>query len=114
LIWPAEPPVPERDPSEQAEFWLSEADRILQADPNDAALAMGAAVVLDSPSNEYLDRHTVIGSHFGQPALVIPNKKTLQIDRAKFEAKCRTRCLALAQRAMELDPTNVEWPDCAR
>ncbi len=42
-------PVGSLEPIDQAEFWLRETDRILAADPDNAELAMGAALVLDSP-----------------------------------------------------------------
>ena len=43
-------PVGSLEPIDQAEFWLRETDRILAADPDNAELAMGAALVLDSPA----------------------------------------------------------------
>ena len=42
-------PVGNLEPTDQADFWLAETERILAADPENAEIAMGAAWVLDLP-----------------------------------------------------------------
>jgi hypothetical protein len=81
-------PVASRDPSQQADFWLAEADRVLGESPNSAELALGAAWVLDAPSLKYDDE---------------------AIDRATepFLERCRDRCVQLAETATRLKPNNV-------
>lgn len=45
-----ETPIGMREPIEQADFWLHEVDRIVNAHLNDAGILMGAAMVLDEPA----------------------------------------------------------------
>lgn len=50
-------PVSSREPAAQVECWLQDTTRILAAHPNDAGLAMGAAMMLDAPAGGYAKRH---------------------------------------------------------
>jgi hypothetical protein len=103
-------PITSREPSEQAEFWLPEVDRILKAHPNDARMTMGAALVLDSPANGYIARYSKAVS-LPSAARIIPTFDNDGIKRAKdaFEKRCKQRCLELAAKATEFDSANVEW-----
>ena len=47
-------PIGDRAPTEQADIWLREVDRIVAEHPNDPAIAMGAAWMLDSPGKGYI------------------------------------------------------------
>ena len=95
-------PINSRDPVQQAEFWLAEVDRILAENPNDAELAMGAALVLSEPSIEYWPKYrTDKGSGVDEAGIA---KQELA-----FEMACRRRCLSLAERATLLEPNQVEW-----
>ncbi|MCX7427991.1 MAG: hypothetical protein NTW96_20475 [Planctomycetia bacterium] len=103
-------PIDSREPAEQAEYWLREVDRVLEAHPNDAALTMGAALVLDSPGEGFVWRYRKLGSTL-TPGRVLPDLDVLAIRRAKdaFRRQCHRRCLELAATAARLDPTNVQW-----
>lgn len=102
-------PIGDREPAEQADIWLREVDRVLQAHPDDARIAMGAAWMLDSPGTGFLRKHTQFDSSF-RP-FIMPKLDHEAIARAvdRFEAGCATRCLELAARATELQPENVDW-----
>lgn len=53
-------PVSEREPADQADFWLRETDRIVAAHPQNAEIAMGAALVLDTPGVDFTSRYMKI------------------------------------------------------
>ncbi len=105
-------PISNREPAEQAEYWLREVDRILSSHPESAELCMGAAWVLDTPGAGFkvndLERQNA--------GLRITGVRQRYLgvsscDRAcsQFEAKCGDRCLELAARATELEPHDVHW-----
>ena len=104
-------PVGTLEPIDQAEFWLRETDRILAADPDNAELVMGAALVLDSPGFGFFVRHMKHNNVPNATAVPYPELDYDAVERATelFEAKCRPRCLALAAKATELQPTEVRW-----
>ena len=113
LIGREREPIGDRDPAEQAEIWLREVDRVLQAHPDDAQIAMGAAWMLDSPGHGFCRKHIKLkhtGATFPWP-MIVPEVDDEAIVRAadRFEAKCATRCFELATRATELQPQNVGW-----
>lgn len=97
-------------PIEQADYWLREANRVLDADPNDAQLTMGAALVLDSPGDGYVWRYVKRLNTYPEFG-TFPDYDIAEIKRAEdaFEKRCRQRCLELAATAAKLAPTNVEW-----
>ena len=99
-------PISNREPSEQAEFWLREVDRILSSHPESAELCMGAAWVLDTPGVGFLSRYFKKAPRGGTEGL---NTDALDSACSLFEADCHKRCLALAERATELDPDDVRW-----
>ncbi len=99
-------PIARRDPLEQADFWLQETERVLQAHPDDAALTMGAAWVLDAPGEEYNRAYIVRVDRI--PGLVSFPHRQMGTE-ADFELRCHERCVQLAALAAELDPSNVEW-----
>ena len=103
-------PIYTRLPSQQADFWLRETTRVVEAHESDAQLVMGAAIVLDSPNNGFafrfikrLDTLPSVGT--------IPDIDRDGIKRAEdnFENQCKNRCLELADKACKLDPRNTEW-----
>ena len=104
-------PVGERDPSEQAEFWLAECDRILAEHPDSASLHMGAAWILDSPDFRFSMRYAKRTPW----ASVLPglgmqlDQDVIDSEYARFREKCRQRCLEAAARAVKLQPDNVTW-----
>ena len=88
-----------RPPAEQAQYWLQETERILRDHPGDAALAMGAAWMLDAPSHGFdydFEGHISRGRAAKQAV-------------AEFEVLCRERCQILARQATERDSSNVNW-----
>jgi len=104
-------PVGNREPSAQADFWLHETDRVLGSSPPLPELAMGAALVLDSPGNGYLYRH-LRQQPVGQTTRSLgPMLDEHAVERAEveFETQCRDKCLALARRATEIAPDEVRW-----
>ncbi len=111
LGWTGRSPttISQREPAEQAEFWLPEVDRVLSQQPESAELCMGAAWVLDSPGVGYVTKHLKKGR--SSPPALPPDFDTESLDRAcsQFEAACRTRCMELAARATELEPNDVRW-----
>ncbi len=112
-------PVGSLEPIDQADFWLRETDGILAADPDNAELAMGAALVLDSPGWGFIYRYTKPNDSLsglgtrppGTGFIPAPELDQAALDRAvdRFEDKCRTRCLALAARATQLWPKEARW-----
>lgn len=99
--------VQDLEPVDQAEFWLAETNRILSDHPNDAALAIGAACVLDKAMSGFSSRYATRG-RWG----VDVDHDAIQQAEDKFEELCRKRCLALAAKATELEPSNVNWWRC--
>lgn len=104
-------PINSESPSTQAAFWLSEADRIVSTNLQDASVAMGAAWILDSPSIGFYHQH-IKQTEF---ASILPQfGSTLDYDAIhrkedEFEQLCQSRCLELAARATELAPLDVRW-----
>jgi len=98
-----------REPADQAEFWLAETQRVLEANPNDAQVAMGAAMVLDSPGIDFQSKY--LRAFELVPGVNIPRIDREGIKRAEdaFEVRCQARCLQLAARATELDRGNLAW-----
>ena len=104
-------PVYMQEPADQADFWLTEAKRITDADPQNAELAMGAAIVLDSPGMEFEFRYITKTLDVPPFRRVIPQFDRDAVARAanRFEAKCSKQRLALAARATDLRPAEVRW-----
>jgi len=101
--------VSEREPTDQADFWLRETDRIVAANPQSAEIAMGAALVLDTPGVDFTSRYMKIVR--SGPGMTYPEFDQEAIDRVygQFHAATDRRCLALAARATQLDPENSRW-----
>ncbi|MBN2024530.1 MAG: hypothetical protein JW809_17255 [Pirellulales bacterium] len=103
-------PIPSREPAEQAEFWLREVDRILEDRPDDAALAIGAALVLDAPSIDFMSRYMKARPGPVPGGIIIDtDDDAVKTANNAFEQACKDRCLALAARAVQLDPANAQW-----
>ena len=98
-------PISNREPVEQAAFWLAETDRIIAEDPRNPELAMGAALLLSSPGMGYEIHHV---SFTGSS---IPDFDREAIDRAvnDFQNRCRPKSLKLAAKATELEPNEPRW-----
>jgi hypothetical protein len=103
-------PISSQEPTDQADFWLKEVKRITDADPENAELAMGAAILLDSPGMGFVYRYSMISKQSG------PAGASWQIDSSEvgsaiglFEDKCKEQCLKMAARTTELQPENVNW-----
>jgi len=106
----ARTPVHSREPVAQAEFWLREADQVMHNHLDSAQLAMGAALVLDRPSPEFVQKYVKKITRTGVMGLY-PQLDQEGINRAKeaFEARCKARCVDYAASATKLDSSNVAW-----
>ncbi len=103
-------PIYSQEPAVQARLWLAEVDRVLHRHRNDAELTMGAALVLDSPSQQYVSKY-LKKLETAPAAGGIPefDEEGLKAAENAFETQCKKKCLALAAKATELDPNNAEW-----
>jgi len=116
-------PIYEQEPVEQARFWLSETERVVNRYPNSAAFHMGAAWLLDSPSVEFLISYLreSLFADIVPIADIVPrldenfilfnqlDEEGISKAKADFRALCTKRCLELAARATELDPEDKRW-----
>ncbi len=102
-------PIHSEDPTVQARQWLDEIDRVLHSERCDAESTMGAALVLDSPSAGYKIRYLKRIDTLRTFTSLAWSTDGLKAAEDDFEAQCKEECLALAAKATELDPTNVEW-----
>ncbi len=103
-------PIHSREPPEQAEFWLPEVGRVLEAHPDDANIVMGAALVLDRPGTGFLSRHLKKVEMIAR-FVVVPelDEEAIRREEDTFENQCKEYCLELADRAVELEPACGEW-----
>jgi len=53
-------PVSQREPTDQADFWLRETERIAASRRQSAEIAMGAALVLDTPGVDFTSRYVQV------------------------------------------------------
>ncbi len=97
--------VANREPPEQADYWLRETDRILAESETSARLAMGAAWILDAPAQGFKAKHL----QTPQLPMLPPTLENTERLEQVFEARCGPRCLELARRGVELEPANVDW-----
>ncbi len=103
-------PIHSQEPTTQARWWLHEIVRTLSRDGSDAELTMGAALVLDSPGQEYVGKYLKrIETIPGFGAFPELDKEGLRAAEDAFEVECKARCLELAANATEIDPDNVDW-----
>jgi hypothetical protein len=104
-------PISVREPVDQAAYWLRETKRVQAEEPDSAELAMGSALLLDSPSLAFEVRYMTVSKSAAHAGLTIPEFDTNAINRAfeEFNARCRQKCLASATRATELKPSDVRW-----
>jgi len=102
-------PITEREPVEQAEFWLDEVDRVVSSRQQNAELAMGAAWVLDSPRRSFLITRDPLKRVFNLPFVGEWDREAIQRKDDEFEAMCSARCLELAAVATNIDPERVDW-----
>ena len=102
-------PVSQREPTDQADFWLRETERIVAANPRSAEIAMGAALLLDAPGRGFSHRYLTVNEIV--PGMSTPELRYEAIARAldEFHVKTDRQCLALASRATELEPEDVRW-----
>lgn len=102
----------DRDPAEQAAFWLNEVERIGPAN-DDPEMAMGAAWMLDAPNLGFIWRHFRLREGMDFPGLSFSSRRELDHETIaamaeEFELLCRNECLAKIERAVRLDDANVE------
>jgi tetratricopeptide (TPR) repeat protein len=99
-------PVGDRDPEDQAEFWLATFGENPEI-ADDATLALGAAWILDTPQTGFMRRHTRIGYSGG---IAIPNSDQGAVDWhvSRFSALCDTKCLEFIEQAVKSNPDDVE------
>lgn len=110
LILGKRTPVPSREPILQARVWLDEIDRRLPSIENDAEMMIGAALLLDSPAQDYQSNYIAkIESIPGFQPIPTMNGLGIKIAEDAFEAECKKELLELATKATEIDPTNVDW-----
>jgi len=110
LVFRPRVPVSLREPIEQAEFWHGEVDRVLATAPQNDQLAIGAALVLDCPASGYISRYIRrIHSFAGGSQTPDLDYDGITHANKQFEEECKTRCLALAETATKLAPTNEDW-----
>ncbi|MEX2316801.1 MAG: hypothetical protein WD669_06595 [Pirellulales bacterium] len=95
--------IVQREPIEQAEYWLREVDAVLASRPESAELCIGAAWVLDSPGIDFMLKHVMRGP-MAAGLGIVPDQEAIAAAKAQFEGKCAERCLSLAVRACELKP----------
>jgi len=98
-----------RPPAEQAEYWLQETERVLRDHPRDAALAMGAAWMLDSPDPGFRFMYLRAIRRIGGGSFPQIDESGIKNAAAEFENLCRDRCLELGRTATDLDGSNVSW-----
>jgi hypothetical protein len=111
LVFRRTVPIYMQEPADQADFWLKEAKRITDADPQNAELAMGAAIVLDSPGMEFEFRYITKTLDVPPLGRVVPqfDRDGVAAAAERFEAKCSEQCLAMAARATGLQPAELRW-----
>ncbi|HWL10485.1 MAG TPA: hypothetical protein VNQ76_18920 [Planctomicrobium sp.] len=102
----------DRDPVEQARFWLREVERCGKAN-DDPEMAMGAAWMLDSPQTGFIRRHFRLKDDLNIPGLPMGWRRELDTETIatlaeEFESICRDKCLAKIERAIQLDSSNRE------
>ena len=105
-------PLKDRDPAQQAEFWLSEVARVTAAG-DDPQAAMGAAWMLDAPQFGFIQHHIRMKDGPDVPGLPASWRRELDhqaIDALvdEFETRCREECLARIETAVRLDESDVE------
>ena len=94
---------------EQADYWISELDRIVEAEPDRADLAIGAAWCLCAFRQRFPLR--VEASQSDLLPFVDRSSHSWGSDRAFeiFAARCWRKCAELAERATRLQPDDVRW-----
>ncbi|MCA9200168.1 MAG: hypothetical protein KDA87_21665 [Planctomycetales bacterium] len=98
-------PIGHREPDEQANYWLREVDRVVSKNPHDALVHLGAALVLDSPCNNY--RYKYMRLLIGNPWLATADTGVgANAAELEFTNRCSAKSLQLAQKACSLDSTN--------
>jgi hypothetical protein len=113
LVGMDRPALAEREPEDQARFWLSEVER-LGADRGSPQFTAGAAWMLDAPGAEFMQRHLrenqALRGFPGQPlgVRVKLDHAAIRLSVDRFEDLCRERCLQLIEHATRADPINVE------
>jgi hypothetical protein len=99
-------PVGSLVPKLQAQVWLKEIARHDISHRGDARVVMGAALVLDCPSPGYIVNYF---EEVDSRAAMTLDQERVQAAEDLFEADCKASCLALAAKATELEPHNVQW-----
>ncbi|MHC4400330.1 MAG: hypothetical protein ACYTG0_11705, partial [Planctomycetota bacterium] len=100
-------PVSNREPTDQADFWLRETERIVAENPASAEIAMGAALVLDTPSRGFIRRYLTLRRDMGGFVGPWLDDDAIHTAIRQFAAKTSDRCLALAAEATRRRPEDV-------
>ena len=69
---------------------------------------MGAALVLDSPNDQFQSRHLKFNKQIPGPSFPEFDAETIKRKKAVFEKLCKDRCLELAAKATAIDGADVE------
>jgi hypothetical protein len=100
--------LPDRPPQKQAQFWMDKTASILMDNPPDPELLLGAAWILDSPSQDYLSNHVDWNAVRTTPTRPpVLNVKEIASAEEQFEAICNARCMHFAELATTHDAANV-------
>lgn len=102
----------EKDPKEQAEFWLQQVSQVEQAN-TDAETALGAAWMLDTPHPGFFKRHIKTNEDLDPSIYSLSWRMELDYDAIElvaqeFELLCRDECLEKIETAIHLESDNVE------
>ncbi|TWT39066.1 hypothetical protein [Blastopirellula retiformator] len=107
---PTPAPLSIQRPHNLGQFWTAEVERVLGDSPQDAQLAMGAALTLDNPPAESLDSDRLW--LLDLPGLQVardPEDTNWLDSRISFEQQCARPRGRLADAAIRLAPENVAW-----
>ncbi|MDF1746874.1 MAG: hypothetical protein P1V19_24500, partial [Gimesia sp.] len=102
----------EKDPQEQAEFWLQQVHQVEQANI-DAETALGAAWMLDTPHPAFYVYRVKTNEGLDIPGFSSWRSRDLDEDiiealTKEFELLCVDECLEKIETALRLDSDNVE------
>ena len=100
LVWDSQQNIGFRPPAEQAQYWLQETERILRDHPRDATLAMGAAWMLDAPSNGF-DYARNPQKYWARVEAVVRSIETDDVQMKEITAWAENEVLAGSQRTTD-------------
>lgn len=103
-------PLSDQEPAQQAEFWLSEVERVTSA-TTDPQVAMGAAWMLDTPQYGFIKHQVRTRDEMSFPG--VPARRELDDEAIskladEFEVRCREKCQVQIETAVRLAPSQAE------